>query len=180
MKARKVKGLDPAGSLVENAQRIVETRVDELYSFDPHGDAQTLHAMRIAAKRLRYVLELTAPVLGGAAQTGAREAKAIQSLLGELHDCDVMLELIDQHSARLRRANADAALALAPPRAADLPAEAVRSLPHRLEYRGLETLAAYFSARRDLLHKRFVDKWERLERAGFRDRLTTAPVPKAG
>ena len=180
MKARKVKGLDPAGSLVENAQRIVETRVDELYSFDPHGDSQELHNMRIAAKRLRYILELTAPVLGTATQAGAREAKEIQGLLGELHDCDVMLALIDEHSARLRRANAGAALALAPPGAADLPPESVRALPHRLEYRGLEALAAYFSARRHVLHERFVAKWERLERAGFRDRLTKAPAPKAG
>ena len=37
MKARRVKGLDPSGSLVDNARRIVATRVDELYSFDPHG-----------------------------------------------------------------------------------------------------------------------------------------------
>ena len=180
MKARRVKGLDPEGPLVENARRIVATRVDELYSFDPHGDAETLHHMRIAAKRLRYILELTGPVLGGAAASGAREAKAIQTLLGELHDCDVMLELIAEHSARLRRNNADAALALAPRGAKDLPAESVRSLPHRLEFRGLETLAAYFSARRDLLHKRFLDKWQRLERAGFRDRLTRPPVAKAG
>ena len=61
MKARRVKGLDPSGSLMDNARRIVATRVDELYSFDPNGKPKELHNMRIAAKRLRYVLELTAP-----------------------------------------------------------------------------------------------------------------------
>jgi hypothetical protein len=174
VKARKVKGLDPAGPLAENARRIVTTRVDELYSFDPHGDAETLHNMRIAAKRLRYVLELTAPALGDAAAKGAREAKQIQTLLGDLHDCDEMLALVAEHTARLRAADAEAALALAPRGASDLPASTVRSLPNRLHYRGLETLVTYFSARRDLLHRRFIRKWKRLERAGFRERLLEA------
>jgi hypothetical protein len=171
MKARKVKGLDPQGSLKDNAARIVETRMDELYSFDPHGDAVTLHNMRIAAKRLRYVLEITGPALGDIAAKGAKEAKEIQTLLGELHDCDVMLELIDAHQAALRGQDAAAALGLSPNGAGDLPASAVRSLPNRLHYRGLETLTTYFSARRELLHRSFIRKWERLERADFRKRL---------
>lgn len=174
MKARRVKGLDPSGSLVDNARRIVATRVDELYSFDPHGKPKELHNMRIAAKRLRYVLELTAPALGDAAAKGAREAKQIQTLLGELHDCDEMLALIGAHTEKLRAADADAALALAPRGAADLPPSTARSLPNRLHYRGLEALSAYFRARRDLLHRRFIGKWERLERAGFRERLLEA------
>jgi hypothetical protein len=174
VKARKVKGLDPAGPLADNARRIVATRVDELYSFDPHGDPETLHNMRIAAKRLRYVLELTGPALGDAAAKGAGEAKEIQTLLGELHDCDEMLALVAAQTATLRTADAEAALALSPKGASDLPASTVRSLPNRLHYRGLETLATYFSARRDLLHRRFIRKWERLERAGFRERLLDA------
>jgi hypothetical protein len=174
VKARKVKGLDPSGPLKENAGRIVATRLDELYSFDPHGDAQTLHDMRIAAKRLRYVLELTSPALGAAAAKGASEAKEIQTLLGELHDCDEMLALIDRHTASLRGADAEAAIAFAPNGAGDLPASAVRSLPGRLHYRGLATLVAYFTARRELLHRRFIRKWERLERAEFRERLLEA------
>jgi CHAD domain len=173
MRAKKVKGLDPAGPLADNARRIVATRLGELRSFDPHGDSVTLHNMRIAAKRLRYVCEFTGPALGGAADTGAREAKAIQTLLGELHDCDVMLELIAEHAERLRSEDAAAALALAPRAAKDLPPATARSLPNRLHYRGLETLAAYFQARRDLLHRRFIEKWEGLERNGFAEKLLT-------
>jgi hypothetical protein len=174
MKARKVKGLDPAGSLHDNAKRIVATRLSELYSFDPRGDAETLHDMRIAAKRLRYVLELTAPAFGEIAPKGARQAKEIQTLLGDLHDCDEMLALIDAREADLRVADTEAALALAPRGAGDLPATAARSLPNRLHYRGLETLAAYFGARRALLHRRFVRTWERLEREQFRSHLLDA------
>ena len=35
MKARKVKGLDPAMPLADNAERIVRVRLDELCSFCP-------------------------------------------------------------------------------------------------------------------------------------------------
>ena len=178
MRARRVRKLEPGEPLADNAARIVRVRLDEMRSFAPralepdrHRDQ---HDMRIAAKRLRYVLELTAPALGDAAAKGANEAKQIQTLLGELHDCDEMLVLIGAHTERLRAADAEAALALAPRGATDLPASTARSLPNRLHYRGLEALSAYFRARRDLLHRRFIRKWERLERAGFRERLLEA------
>ncbi|HET8673711.1 MAG TPA: CHAD domain-containing protein [Thermoleophilaceae bacterium] len=163
MKARKVKGLEPSGSLRENAGRIIETRTAELHSFDPRGDSQELHAMRIAAKRLRYILELTAPALGADAERGAKQAKALQTLLGELHDCDVMLELIFEHVSALREQDAATALDLAPPDAEDLSPDAARALPNRSRYRGLEAAAAYFAARRELMHRRFLEKWEELE-----------------
>jgi hypothetical protein len=82
-----------------------------------------------------------------------------------------MLALIGGYRATLRGADAEAALALAVNGARDLPASTARSLPNRLHYRGLETLAAYFIARRELLHRRFIRKWEQLERAEFRNRL---------
>ncbi len=63
MKARKVKKLDPRAPLAENAARIVQVRLDELRSFVPaalHEDCMVeQHDMRIAAKRLRYILEAT-------------------------------------------------------------------------------------------------------------------------
>ena len=47
-----------------------------------------LHKMRIAAKRLRYALELFAPCYGGATKAFAEEVAELQGALGELHDCD--------------------------------------------------------------------------------------------
>jgi CHAD domain-containing protein len=59
MKARKVKGLDPDGTLADNLQRIVAARLDELASFVPKAldpaEVKALHDLRIAAKRLRDV-----------------------------------------------------------------------------------------------------------------------------
>lgn len=99
MKARKVKGLEPAGPLRENAKRIVRTRLDELRGFAPAAlapDADTTqHDMRIAAKRLRYVLEIVGPCLGDEAADARRAAKELQSVLGDLHDCDLMLSRVE-------------------------------------------------------------------------------------
>lgn len=95
MKARRVEGLDPRGALRPNAALIVRTRLDELRAFAPGAlapDAATAqHDMRIAAKRLRYALELFAPCFGDEAEAARRAARDLQSVLGDLHDCDIML-----------------------------------------------------------------------------------------
>ena len=95
MKARRVEGLDPGAPLRPNALCIVATRLSELLALsgpalDPAaGDAQ--HDLRIAAKRLRYVLEIVEPCFGAEAKAARRAAKELQGVLGEIHDCDVML-----------------------------------------------------------------------------------------
>ncbi len=95
MKARAVEGLDPAAPLRPNAARIVRIRLDELRSFAPTAlepsAATAQHDMRIAAKRLRYVLEITGPCVGAEAKAARDAAKQLQGVLGEIHDCDVML-----------------------------------------------------------------------------------------
>jgi CHAD domain-containing protein len=107
MKARKVKGLDPDESFAEAAERIARVREDELRSFWPAAgdptEGEALHDMRIAAKRLRYVLELAAPALGKRARDRAKQARELQDVLGEIHDCDVMLPLLDGHEALTER-----------------------------------------------------------------------------
>lgn len=95
MKAREVDGLDTTAALRPNAARIVHTRLDELRSFaasalEPSASTAQ-HDMRIAAKRLRYVLEVVAPCFGPEASAARDAAKQLQGVLGEIHDCDVML-----------------------------------------------------------------------------------------
>ena len=177
MKARKVRKLDPEMPLADAAERILLVRVDELYSFAPRAldpsEERALHDMRIAAKRLRYVLELTAPCFGAYAVTGAKRAKQLQDLLGEIHDCDVMLPLVRDHLEALRADDAAELRRLAGD-AEDLDPTLATHAPHRRAYRGLETLIVHLEARRELLFARFLDRWRALLRQGFRARLEHA------
>lgn len=63
-------------------------------------DIERLHEMRIAAKRLRYAIELFTACWGASVAPFAAEIAEMQSLLGEVHDCDVWLENL---GARLRK-----------------------------------------------------------------------------
>ena len=152
MRARRVKGLRPDMRLDDAAQRIVAVRLKELCSFmpaagDPH-EVQTLHDMRIAAKRLRYILELTDFCFGPYASKAARRAKQLQDLIGEIHDCDVTLPRVE------------ALLAEVGP---DDPAAP-----------GLEAIAARVRTRRHALFHDFKHLWRKLSRDGFRARLEYA------
>jgi len=99
VKALKVEGLDPRGPLRTNVAAIVKTRLDELRGFADQALApdagQAQHDMRIAAKRLRYVLELFAACLAEESNETRQAAKRLQSVLGDLHDCDLMLPKVE-------------------------------------------------------------------------------------
>jgi CHAD domain-containing protein len=154
VKARKVK-VDPDSSFGEAICRILGVRLDELDSFAKASQSpenvEALHDTRIAAKRVRYVLELGEPVMTGS-KPRAKAAKRLQDLLGEIHDCDELLPLVRRHVKRLRAEDAAAA-------------SAGEALPNRRKYRGLEALRAHTIARRAALYDRFVAEWPELRRA---------------
>lgn len=179
MKAGRVPGLDVTAPLADNAERIVRLRLDELYAFDPAvrdvAEVEALHDMRIAAKRLRYVLEVTAePCFGPYARTAAKRTRDLQDLIGDIHDCDVALPRVRAAAAARRDADAAALLGRADDGARDLDPGLAAELPHAREHQGLATLDAYLVARRGLLYGRFLELWEQLAREGFRARLEFA------
>ena len=182
MKARRVTKLDPQAPLADMAERIVRVRLDELYSFVPRALDPTEHGaqhdMRIAAKRLRYLLEVTAPCFGAYAGTAAKRARQLQDILGEVHDCDVLLPEVQAHIARLRARDAATVRARAGD-ASDLDPALTTRAPHRAAYRGLEVLCVHLQARRQLLFERFVERWASLQRAGLRRRLEQALAERA-
>jgi CHAD domain len=184
MKARRVKKLDPEMPLADAAERIVRVRLAELYSFVPAAldpaEVEALHDLRIAAKRVRYLLEVTGPCFGPYAVTAGKRARDIQDVVGEIHDCDVHLPEVLALLAELRALDAAELHRLAAEDGAeDLdPALSARA-PHRAAYRGLEVLAAHLQARRGLLFERFRGLWRKLERQGFRRRLEAALAERA-
>jgi CHAD domain-containing protein len=64
-------------------------------SLDDPEDILGHHQVRIAAKRLRYTLEISNRVYGGRLADFITAFKQVQSLLGDVHDCDVWVQDID-------------------------------------------------------------------------------------
>jgi hypothetical protein len=183
VKARRVKDLDPDGPLADNAERIVRVRLDELCGFMPAAadpeEVVALHDMRIAAKRLRYILEVTGPCFGPYAKNATKRVKDLQDLLGEIHDCDVQVPETAAFATQLLAADADALHAAAGD-SDELDPALLKQAPHAREHAGLAALQAHLRARRLLLFDRFLELWADLERKGFRARLEFAVSERSG
>lgn len=61
----------------------------------PHND-ELLHAMRIALKKLRYVVEAAQPVLGEVAKRQARDMQDFQQLIGESRDLEMLRAALEK------------------------------------------------------------------------------------
>ncbi len=102
-KARPVAGLRPHDSLARNARAIVAVRTAEMFDFahaigDPAED-EDLHNMRIAAKRLRYTLEMFRPALTDDGPALIDTVKELQERIGAIHDADVLDAIVRQRLA---------------------------------------------------------------------------------
>ncbi|MCA1666765.1 MAG: CHAD domain-containing protein [Thermomicrobia bacterium] len=97
-RARIVHGLNPKGTVRANARKIVAVRTDEFFAFAPALPDPTnvteLHNMRIAAKRLRYALELFGDALGPDAVSCIEIIKQFQEIVGDIHDHDVHADIV--------------------------------------------------------------------------------------
>ena len=96
---------DPDGSLRASAP-VVLVRLQELLdlaeSSRDEDNVEALHDLRIAAKRLRYTMEIFAPALGAEAVELLQTVEALQERLGAIHDLDVRHVLLLKSLARER------------------------------------------------------------------------------
>ena len=110
-KALPIDSLNPNGPILENVRLIIQTRLDEMLNFEPFIDnvdrVFELHQMRIAAKRLRYCMEIFQPIMAGYTPHGkefskaTEQIKSLQEHLGEIHDADVLVPRLEEQLTRL-------------------------------------------------------------------------------
>jgi CHAD domain-containing protein len=65
-------------------------------ALDDPQDVHGHHQLRIAAKKLRYTLEICDLAYGGQLASVIRAVKQAQAFLGDIHDCDVWVQDIDR------------------------------------------------------------------------------------
>ena len=185
-----VNDIDPDASLATNARRILAVRMAEFYSYAPIVAIETavepLHDLRIAAKRLRYTLELFRAVFGERGEAQIERIKKLQEDLGTLHDLDVRIALIHDELAAVSTEQTTAvaaALAAAPSGDhAAITASALRPPPDDPR-RGLISLLGRHHAARAEHYRSFLALWNRFADQGMRSdlaALSSTPIGDAG
>lgn len=86
--------------LFRQGYKNIQTRLDEflfyeVFIFDP-ARIEELHQMRIAAKRLRYALEIFSDLFDSKIDFAMDIARQVQQYLGEIHDADVWITYLPQ------------------------------------------------------------------------------------
>jgi len=144
----------------EQAHLNISLRLEEFLSYEscvrkPEQVAE-LHAMRIAAKRLRYTLEIFASLYEDELKQPLKIVREAQEMLGDIHDCDVwgqyLPQFIEEERARTLEyfGNARAFGRLAT---------------------GLRHLQQDRQQRRDRRHGEFVRFWEQAQAQAVWDQL---------
>jgi len=92
----------------ERAYMAISLQLEQFLSHREYVDqpdkTDELHAMRIDAKRLRYMMEIYAPLYEDELKEPISTAKEIQTILGDLNDCvvwvDFLSNFIDEEEKR--------------------------------------------------------------------------------
>jgi CHAD domain-containing protein len=90
---------DSKESVEENARRLLPEMVEDLFRMGqeasrPDTSQQRMHQFRLKTKRVRYTLELFAPVYGKNTKPMLESLKGLQGTLGAINDCATTLEMI--------------------------------------------------------------------------------------
>jgi CHAD domain-containing protein len=139
-------------------KRLIDMFAYEQWIHNPDAVAEH-HAMRIAAKKLRYTMEVYAPLYKWELRKPIARIKKIQTLLGDMHDCDVWIDHITLAlvKERTRLHSVDAGRHSG--------AEAI--IP-------LKQLLADRERKRAMLHRSFIRFWASLSRSQFWASLRSA------
>lgn len=117
-------------------------------------DAEPLHELRIAVKRLRYAIELFQRCWPRSIATHAKHAARMQTALGDIHDCDVWIASIGKQIVRARKQD---------------DADRVK---------GLVSLLSHFDKLRTKHMRRALVRWNEWENRDSSGKLHAALAPK--
>ena len=151
-KAHKITGVKPLCSYRENARIILPQKVEEVYAWEPFirdvTRREELHNMRISIKRLRYTMECFRVAYRFLQEFSFDRFLAVimdlQEILGDIHDCDVVLEVLTGYMPQIEPG------AAAP---------------------GIAKLIAQTKEARDADYEKFLKMWEQLSAADFKRKL---------
>jgi CHAD domain-containing protein len=82
--------------IVRSVERVVKSRRNEFLKAERRfqrlkpANEEALHEMRIALKKMRYVVEAAQPVLDPSAKQGAREMRTFQQMMGDSRDLEML------------------------------------------------------------------------------------------
>ena len=200
-KPHKVIGVAPLRSYQENARIILPQRVEEVYTWEPFIRDETrreeLHNMRISIKRLRYTMELFRVTYQAAIGRNSRQSKRLvsnqqagvpapknllpdsrlltadcystdnqyaeflavivdlQEILGDIHDADVVLEVLSDYASQSENQGKRNAV-----------------------FPGVAALIARTQETRKADYETFLEKWDQLSAAGFKQKLLSFLLSK--
>ena len=182
-KAKPITGLDAHAPTGKNARIIAKVRLEEIFEWDKYVDnpyhVRELHNLRIAAKRLRYTLEIFEDVLPDACKPIVKELEQIQEELGSLHDSDVKIALLrlclgsqdsgvayEEALVGAKQQHSKKQFILAPELVADLLDPAV--VPSAEQRYGLERMLLKQQQDREEQYIAFRQHWYQLQARDFR------------
>ena len=97
----------PADPVASNAGRVLPLLVRDYFEtgrkLDRNSPGKMMHRFRLKTKHLRYTLEAFVPFYGPGLKSKVSALRNIQTLLGDLNDCEVLLaETGDRLSHQVR------------------------------------------------------------------------------
>jgi len=144
----------------EHSRKRITEQLQDLLS---HQDSLTNpldknghHQMRISAKRLRYTLEICDIAFDGELKDMIKAVKKTQTYLGEIHDCDVWEDYLEQFIVDEKQRIVE---------------YLGHSRPLALIQKGLDYLKSECAKRRDRLFDEFVEYWNGISEEGLWDKM---------
>ena len=184
-KAKPITNIDSHAPTGKNARIIANTRLEEMYSWDAYVDdpsnVKELHNLRIAAKRLRYTLEIFEETFPQECKPIIQEVTQIQEELGAIHDKDVMMALLqlslNGYSSDIDAAGKDDMVEqheqekMVDPGMLAFLLDA-RNPPSTIEREGLQLLWHDLQRQREERYSAFRQHWYQLKKQEFQHEIT--------